>query len=233
MDYPFIDYNVISSDISNKCYQLLQNIDVNTVSDAFDAVKEIVEIAVEKYSFKVSEYWMENHLTVETARKINFTDVDNGYEILLKKWVDQNPFKAELPECPEVFSESFDDYVAKLKKNALAIGAVGTAIIGTTYAVSTSHIATQATVGATCAKGWLIFGNPIVAIAAELIGLALLYATIKQKRDAKKQDIEQHVHELEMKLNNYKKNLVETLTLSANIWLKNAETYSNNIIKTF
>ena len=58
MDYPFIDYNVISSDISNKCYQLLQNIDVNTVSDAFDAVKDIVEIDVETYYFQLVYYWM-------------------------------------------------------------------------------------------------------------------------------------------------------------------------------
>lgn len=228
-----IDYSTISVDISKKCQQLLHNIDVNTVSDTFDAVKEIVEIAVESYSFKVSEYWMDSHSTADTARKIKFTDVDTGYEILMKQWVNQNPFKAELPECPNNISESLDEYVARLKKKAFAAGAVGTVAIGATYAYSTSHVAAQAAVGATCSKGWLIFGNPIVAIAAELIGIAILYATVKQKKDTRQQEFKQQMHELETKQNNYKKNLIETLTLAAELWLKDAETYSKNILANF
>ena len=94
MEKPVIDYNAISADISKKCNQILKYVDVNTVSDSFDAVKEIVEIAIEKYTYLVSEYWMANNPDAEISRKIKFTDVDNGYEILIKKWVEQNPFKA-------------------------------------------------------------------------------------------------------------------------------------------
>lgn len=47
MNKPKLDYNNVSEAILQKCNQLLLNVDVNTVSDAFDAVSEIVEIAIE------------------------------------------------------------------------------------------------------------------------------------------------------------------------------------------
>lgn len=240
MEQPFIDKNAISSDISKKCDQLLQNVDVNTVSDSFDAVKEIVEIAIEKYSFCVSEYWMANHSDVETSRKIKFTDVDYGYEILLKKWVEQNPFKANLPKFPNYLAESYEEYVAKLNKNAIAIGTVGTAAIGMAYGVSASHLAsqtalsaTQAVAGATCAKGWLIFGNPIVAIAAELIGISAIIAVFQYKKKNKRQEIDIQIRDLEERLKRYKQTLIKTLSDSAVSYLIKAEISSNDFLKRF
>lgn len=222
MNNPKLDYNNVSEAISRRCNQLLLNVDVNTVSDAFDAVSEIVEIAIEKYSFAVSDYWQEENADVDIERKIRFTDVNEGYEILVKKWVNQNPFKAELPNVPEDTSEPYEKYVKNVRKKALAIGAAGTAAIGTAYAVNSSQ-----------AKGWLIFGNPIVAIAAELIGIALICATVRYKENTKRQEIERQLRELKEKQKDYKAHLIETLTVAAELWLKKAEAYSDNIIKTF
>ena len=222
MNNPKLDYNNVSEAISRRCNQLLLNVDVNTVSDAFDAVSEIVEIAIEKYSFAVSDYWQEENADVDIERKIRFTDVNEGYEILVKKWVNQNPFKAELPNVPEDTSEPYEKYVKNVRKKALAIGAAGTAAIGTAYAVNSSQ-----------AKGWLIFGNPIVAIAAELIGIALICATVRYKENTKRQEIERQLRELMEKQKDYKAHLIETLTVAAELWLKKAEAYSDNIIKTF
>ncbi len=222
MKKPELDYNSISENISQKCNQLLINVDVNTVSDALDAVREIVEIAIEQYSFSVSGYWKQENANADIERKIKFTDVDDGYEILLKKWVKKNPFKAELPNLPKDMSESYEEYVAKLRKNALTIGAAGTLAVGTAYAVSSSQ-----------AKGWLIFGNPIVAIAAELVGIALIYTTVQHKKNVKRQEIEKQLCELEKTQKEYKIHLVETLTISATLWLQKAESYSSEIIEKF
>lgn len=222
MNKPQLDYNNISEAISQKCNQLLLNVDVNTVSDVFDAVREVVEIAIERYSFSVSDYWKEENADIDIERKIRFTDINEGYEILVKKWVQQNPFKAELPEVPKDTSESYEEYVKKIKKKALTIGTAGTIAIGTAYAVNSSQ-----------AKGWLIFGNPIIAIAAELIGIVLIYTTVKNKSNAKRQEIERQLRELEEKQKDYKAHLIETLTIAAELYLKNAEAYSDNIIKTF
>jgi len=222
MEQPVIDYNAISADISNKCNQILQYIDVNTVSDSFDAVKEIVEIAIEKYSYLVSEYWMANHPDAEISRKIKFTDVDNGYEILIKKWVEQNPFKAEYPKCPDYFTESYEEYAAKLNKKAVATAVAGTAAIGAVYGVS-----------ATCTKGWLIFGKPIVAILAELIGIAALYAAVQSKKTTKQQEIDAQKKKLEEKLKSYKKDLIVVLTISSESYIKNSVAYSDNILASF
>lgn len=222
MNKPKLDYNNVSEAILQKCNQLLLNVDVNTVSDAFDAVSEIVEIAIEKYSFDVSDYWKVENTDADIERKIRFTDINEGYEILVKKWVKQNPFKAELPDVPMDTSEPYEEYVKKLRMKAFAIGTAGTVAIGTVYAINSSH-----------AKGWLIFGNPIVAIAAELIGIALIYTTVKYKENAKRQEIERQLRELEEKQKDYKAHLIETLTVAAEYWLKNAESYSDNIIKTF
>ena len=222
MNKPKLDYNNVSEAILQKCNQLLLNVDVNTVSDAFDAVSETVEIAIEKYSFDVSDYWKVENTDADIERKIRFTDINEGYEILVKKWVKQNPFKAELPDVPMDTSEPYEKYVKKLRMKAFAIGTAGTVAIGTAYAINSSH-----------AKGWLIFGNPIVAIAAELIGIALIYTTVKYKENAKRQEIERQLRELEEKQKDYKAHLIETLTVAAEYWLKNAESYSDNIIKTF
>lgn len=222
MNKPKLDYNNVSEAILQKCNQLLLNVDVNTVSDAFDAVSEIVEIAIEKYSFDVSDYWKVENTNADIERKIRFTDINEGYEILVKKWVKQNPFKAELPDVPMDTSEPYEEYVKKLRMKAFAIGTAGTVAIGTAYAINSSH-----------AKGWLIFGNPIVAIAAELIGIALIYTTVKYKENAKRQEIERQLRELEEKQKDYKAHLIETLAVAAEYWLKNAESYSDNIIKTF
>ena len=222
MNKPKLDYNNVSEAISQKCNQLLLNVDVYTVSDTFDAVSEIVEIAIEKYSFDVSDYWTAENADADIERKNRFTDVNVGYEISVKKWVKQNPFKAELPDVPKDTSEPYEEYVKKLRKKALAIGVTGTVAIGTAYAVNSSQ-----------AKGWLIFGNPIIAIAAELIGIVLIYTTIKNKENAKRQEIEQQLRELEEKQKDYKAHLIETLTVAAELWLKKAVAYSDNIIKTF
>ncbi|WP_317309124.1 hypothetical protein [Phocaeicola plebeius] len=222
MNKPKLDYNNVSEAISQKCNQLLLNVDVYTVSDTFDAVSEIVEIAIEKYSFDVSDYWTAENADADIERKIRFTDVNEGYEFSVKKWVKQNPFKAELPDVPKDTSEPYEEYVKKLRKKALAIGVTGTVAIGTAYAVNSSQ-----------AKGWLIFGNPIIAIAAELIGIVLIYTTIKNKENAKRQEIEQQLRELEEKQKDYKAHLIETLTVAAELWLKKAVAYSDNIIKTF
>ena len=222
MNKPKLDYNNVSEAISQKCNQLLLNVDVYTVSDTFDAVSEIVEIAIEKDSFDVSDYWTAENADADIERKIRFTDVNEGYEFSVKKWVKQNPFKAELPDVPKDTSEPYEEYVKKLRKKALAIGVTGTVAIGTAYAVNSSQ-----------AKGWLIFGNPIIAIAAELIGIVLIYTTIKNKENAKRQEIEQQLRELEEKQKDYKAHLIETLTVAAELWLKKAVAYSDNIIKTF
>lgn len=222
MNKPKLDYNNVSEAISQKCNQLLLNVDVYTVSDTFDAVSEIVEIAIEKYSFDVSDYWTAENADADIERKIRFTDVNEGYEFSVKKWVKQNPFNAELPDVPKDTSEPYEEYVKKLRKKALAIGVTGTVAIGTAYAVNSSQ-----------AKGWLIFGNPIIAIAAELIGIVLIYTTIKNKENAKRQEIEQQLRELEEKQKGYKAHLIETLTVAAELWLKKAVAYSDNIIKTF
>ena len=222
MNKPKLDYNNISEAISQKCNQSLLNVDVNTVSDAFDVVREIVEIAIERYSFSVSDYWKEENADIDIERKIRFTDINEGYEILVKKWVQQNPFKTELPDVPKDTSEPYEEYVKKLRKKALAIGAAGTIAIGTAYAVNSSQ-----------AKGWLIFGNPIIAIATELIGIVLIYTTVKNKENAKRQEIERQLRELEEKQKDYKAHLIETLTIAAELYLKKAEAYSDNIIKTF
>ena len=221
MEQPNIDYKAIAADISNRCNQLLQCVDVNTVSDTFAAVQELVEIAIEKYSYSVSEYWMAMNSDADISRKIKFTDVENGYENLVKKWVNQNPFKADYPECPENLTESYEEYAASLNKKAIATAVAGTAVIGTAYA------------SASCAKGWLIFGNPIVAIAAELIGLAALYTVVQNKKKTKRQEIDIQAKELEEQLKGYKNSLISSLTVSAESYIKNFVAFSDDILTSF
>ena len=226
MEQPFIDYNTISSEISKKCYQFLHDVDINTVLDSFDAVKEILEIAIERYSFQVGEYWTQKHPDVEISRKIKFTDIDNGYENLLKKWVRENPFRQEIPDCPKDFVESYDKYNAKVNKTSFAAGTAGTLAIGTAYGISASQAATSA-------KGCLIFGNPLVAIATELISLAAIFAMAQYRKKNKCKEIESQRCKYKAQLKDYKQRLINTLIVAAENYLREAETYSNKILAEF
>ena len=221
MRMPIIDYRKLAADISNRCNQLLQCVDVNTVSDTFDAVKEIVEIEIEQYSYGASEYWMAMNSNADISRKIKFTDVENGYENLAKKWVTQNTFKADYPKCPDCLTESYEEYVSRINKIAIATAVVGTAGIGAVYA------------SASCEKGWPILGNPLVAIAAELIGLTALYTVVQNKKKTKRQAIDIETKELEEKLKAYKKSLISSLTVSAELYIKKFVVFSDDVLTSF
>ena len=86
---------------------------------------------------------------------------------------------------------------------------------------------------ASCAKGWLIFGNPIVAIAAELIGLAALYTVVQNKKKTKRQEIDIQAKELEEQLKAYKNSLISSLTVSAESYIKNFVAFSDDILTSF
>lgn len=216
MNKPVFSYDRIAELISEKSQKLLRHVDVSTVSDVFDAVKELVEIAVEKYSFRMCDYWKSVHADDDIACRIKFTDVNTGYEIMLKKWVGEHPFKADLPAVPQSEADSYEAYAARLRRKAVATAAVGT--VG---------------VGVASVKGWFIFGNPIVAIAVELIGIALTYATVQQKQNAKRREIALQLQQLKVEQEAYKKQLIDALTLSAKIWLQQVEKQSEELLKTF
>ena len=219
MNKPELDYNSIAKDISEKCNKLLTSIDDNAILYTQDAVKEVIAIAIEKYSFCVYEYWRNENADADITRKIKFTDHSNGYENLLRKWVKQNPFKTDLPVLPTDISEPYERYVARLRKKTLWLVGAGTIAIGAVCAL--------------LGKGLSFSTNTIIAIATEIIGIALVYAIVKHKRNAKREEIERQLCELEKKKEKFKVRIVDALISSAKLWLKDAVSYSDSIIEKF
>lgn len=223
MDRPELDYGGILVNISKKCNQLLIDVDVNTVSDALDVVREQVEIAIEKYSFEVYEYWKSENKDADIARKIQFTDIENGYLGLVKKWVKQNSFKVELPGLSADETESFEVYAANLTKSAVRVGVAGTFALGMVYAVC-CMLQTK------CPQP---YWHHIVAVLVESIGIAAICTTVKNKKTAKRNEIERQLHELEKRRQDYRRLISGIFVSSAEVWLKEADKYSDNIIKKF
>lgn len=211
MKKPELDYLGITEKISSKCNLLLSNLDSNTVSDTFDAVREIVEIAIENYSFNITDYWRFINKDADVRCKIKFTDTATGYESLMRKWVELHPFKAILPKYLASVFENDEEHLARLKKKGFWLAGGGIVTIGTIYAICALQ-----------AKGFLSLGILLVAIVIEIIGIALIYSVVKHKKKDKREEIDK-----------CRCLLIETLIDSAELWLKNAVSYSDNIIARF
>lgn len=211
-----IDYNKIAADITEKCNSLLSVIDENSISDTFDAVKEIAEIAVQSYSYRISDLWKAENANSDIQEKIQFTDLETGYLKLVRKWVRNNPLNTKLPLYPEEPIGSYDDYASITNKKAAVFGVAGTTVIGISYA-----------------KGWWILGNPIVAIAAELITLAIIYKTVQSKKSIKRKELDAELKVIREKQNNYKKQLIDHFVTAVTKWLNTAVEYSDSILEKF
>ncbi|MGL5981497.1 MAG: hypothetical protein ACRCZY_11620 [Phocaeicola sp.] len=216
MNKPKIDYKKIESDITDKCNSLLKAIDENSISDTFDTIKEMAEIFVQSYSYQISDFWKEENKNSDIHRKIKFTDIESGYLKLIRIWVSKTPLNTKLPTFPQDRLDSFEKYSSQMNKKAIAIGVSGTAIVGTAYA-----------------RGWWVLANPIAAITAELILLAVLYKTVQVKKNTKRKDIECEISRIRKEQDNYKQQLIDCLISAVSKWTETVEKYSDSILNTF
>lgn len=206
--YPDIDYAQLKLAIEEKAKAVLSEVTEDSLKAFSQDIKLIAEGIMEQYAFTVYD------LYTEGARKISdmdllsaFTNYADGYQSKMLKWNEDNPIQLrehpiEIPIQPQA---------SKISRNK-PIATIG---IGTVIAI-----------------GLYIFSNVWVALAAELLAVAIAY---KQKRgNTKKQaTYNRQLKEYEIKVARMRQELIDGLTADLVKWLENGKTYSDSVLASY
>ena len=94
------------------------------------------------------------------------------------------------------------------------------------------EVAVTGTVGTAIATGLLIFTNPWLALAIELLTIALAYSSYKKYKKSQKQ-YQMELEAYEVKINAMKNDLVNGVTEDLVNWVNKGVEYSESILETF
>ena len=206
--YPEIEFEPLKTAIEEKACLLLAEITEDNLKTFAQEVKLIAEGVMEQYIFKVYNLYSEG------ARKISdhdvleaFIDYSSGYQSKMLAWNESHPIqlkeiKIEIPNLPEN---------PKINKQLPVI----TISAGTAIAI-----------------GLFIFSNAWVALAAEILTLAIAY------KQQSKQHKEQQAYEAELlaynnQLGMKRMTLINGLTEDLVKWLEMGKDYSDSVLTSY
>jgi hypothetical protein len=206
--YPEIEFEPLKAAIEEKAHLLLAEITEDNVKTFAQEVKLIAEGVMEQYIFKVYNLYSEG------ARKISdhdvleaFIDYSSGYQSKMLTWKESHPIqlkeiKIEIPNLPE--NPKINNQLPVITVSA-----------GTVIAI-----------------GLFIFSNAWVALAAEILTLAIAYKqqTRQQKaRQAYEADLLAYNNQLGMK----RMTLINGLTEDLVKWLEMGKEYSDTVLTSY
>lgn len=206
--YPEIEFEPLKTAIEEKARLLLAEITEDNLKTFAQEVKLIAEGVMEQYIFKVYNLYSEG------ARKISdhdvleaFIDYSSGYQSKMLAWNESHPIqlkeiKIEIPNQPEA---------PKINKQLPVI----TISAGTAIAI-----------------GLFIFSNAWVALAAEILTLAIAY------KQQSKQHKAQQAYEAELlaynnQLGMKRMTLINCLTEDLVKWLEMGKDYSDSVLTSY
>lgn len=206
-NYPDIDFGAFRKAIEDKARTLLNEVNEDNLKYFSEETKKIAEAAMENYIFHVYDLYSEG------ARKITdlslleqFTAYSSGYQGQMLKWNEEHPI---------VLTEQTISIPAEPAEPEKVMSPIPVFAIGTAVAV-----------------GLYIFTNVWVALAAELLAVALSYRQVVAKKqadikfEAKKADYKRSIKKL-------KRDLVLGLTKDLEEWLTQGKAASDAILHSY
>lgn len=206
-NYPDIDFGAFRKAIEDKAMSLLSEVNEENLKYFSEETKKIAEATMENYIFHVYD------LYTDGARKITdlsilekFTNYSSGYQGQMLKWNEEHPI---------VLTEQTISIPVEPKGPEKVVSPTPVLAIGTAVAV-----------------GLFIFTNVWVAVAAELLAVALSYRQVVAKKqadikfEARKADYERAIKKL-------KRDLVLGLIKELEEWLKQGKDASDAILKSY
>lgn len=206
-NYPDIDFGAFQKAITEKANLLIDEVNEENLRYFSEETKKIVEATMENYIFYVDDIYSEG------ARKITdptileqFNKYNNGYQDQMLKWIKEHPI---------ILTEQTVSIPAEPKEPEKVLSPTPVLAIGTAVAV-----------------GLFIFTNVWVALAAELLAVALSYRQIIAKKQAIKK-FEATKADYERAMKKLKRDLVLGLTLELEEWLKQGKNASDAILQSY
>lgn len=212
-----LDINSVLAELSQSVNYYLKDVTAETVSDLSVAVKEKLNIILEKYSYDVYNYYVEgNNAMTDTKALLKFTDICDGYLAQMKSWAKANEIGIQYANVPTYdIRESPETYAKRINVIATGVGAVGTT------ALVTAHV-----------KALSFLGYLPLAIIIELVGVALLYQAAKNKKAKYHKELTAQRSQYQYQIKVYKQKLEQAICDCAREWLGCAIAESDRIVKS-
>jgi hypothetical protein len=205
----FVNIAQLRADVIEKAELFLNEVNEDNLKSFSEEVKKTAEGALQKYIFKVYDWYTDGNFSNDQEFLSKFVDLKTGYQQTMLDWIEQNCIVVqqqsfEYPEHPTI-----PETKSQIKEVAVT-GTVGTAI----------------------ATGLLIFTNPWLALAIELLTVALAYSSYKKYKKSQKQ-YQMELEAYEIKINSMKHDLVNGVTEDLVNWVNKGVEYSQTILDTF
>jgi len=208
MTIPLIDKVYLKTQVQEKAKLMLGEITDENLKYFTEEVKKLAEGILEKYVFDIYDTFTTGAFTIENEDTLQaFSDFNLGYQAQMLKWINDNALKIEHVEI-------------KLPKQP------------TETAPKTTNPIYPLTIGTVIATGLYIFTNIWVALAAEILTLALAYRQYLKNDKAQKQyalEKERYAHELKIK----KDKLIQGLIVDLEKWLDQGKAESDRILASY
>ena len=199
--------NLLLADIINMSQTELQD----NLRYFAEKAKDVAEGIMERYVFDIVEKYTENELyKINDSAKLGaFVDFSTGYQQRMLQWINEHPLEVkeetfEVPNRPVLSADT---------KNVkpMAIAGVGTVV----------------------AIGLYIYSNVWIALAAELLTLAIakLYDNKLQRDRRIEQEVKQQQYEIAIE--EKKEHLINGLIKELEKWLDQGEEASNELLASF
>lgn len=208
MNTPLIDKVYLKTQVQEKAKLMLDEISDENLKYFTEEVKKLAEGILEKYVFDIYDTFTAGAFTIENDDTLQaFSDFNSGYQAQMLKWINDNALKIEHVEInlPKQPAES---------------------------APKTTNPIYPLSIGTVIATGLFIFTNIWVALAAEILTLALAYRQYLKNESTQKQyalEKERYVHELRIK----KDKLIQGLIDDLEKWLDKGKAESDRVLALF
>lgn len=200
-----VDIGKLQVAIQEKADVLLNEITEDNLKYFSSEIKKVAESILDEYIFKIYDIYTEGALKIEdTDHLLAFTDYTNGFQGLMDNWKNLHPIiiKQETVTLP-------------LEPQMR------------TQKIAANHVAVGGTIIAT---GLLIFSNVWVALAVELLTVAITYYKIQERKNYEN-DFEFQKQKYQIEIQKKKSELIQGLTNDLELWLSNAANEANSILK--
>lgn len=206
-NYPDIDFGTFRKAIEDKALTLLNEVNEDNLKYFSAETKKIAEATMENYIFHVYDLYSDGARRIPDLSLLEkFTNYSSGYQAQMLKWNEEHPI---------VLTEQTISVPAEPMEPEKVMSPTPVMAIGTAVAV-----------------GLYIFTNVWVALAAELLVVALSYRQVVAKKqadikfEAKKANYERAIKKL-------KRDLVLGLIKELEEWLKQGKDASDAILKSY
>ena len=208
MTTPLIDKAYLKTQVQEKAKLLLSEISDENLKYFTEEIKKLAEGILERYVFDIYDTYTTSAFAIKNDDVLqSFSDFNSGYQAQMLKWISDNALKIEhieinLPKPPA-------ETVPKAKNPLCHLG-IGTVI----------------------ATGLFIFTNAWVALAAEVLTIAIAYRQYAKNVTIQKHyalEKERYAHELKTK----KDKLIQGLIDDLEKWLDQGKAESDIILASY